>query len=61
MNPRFGRHLAIENIELKVYQLGEERLIVRNTSNLSLEDWHEYHKRGWSKSIILEHPLRLYK
>jgi hypothetical protein len=36
----------------KVFPLGLEKLIKRNTGVFTLENWHEYHQRGWSKSAI---------
>ena len=43
----------------KVFPIGEERLIVRNTGIFSLERFHNYHSRSWTYQEFKMSPRKL--
>lgn len=42
---------SARNLKQRIFPIGKERLIVRNSHIFTLENFHEYHKRGWSESF----------
>lgn len=46
-------------VNQKVFQVGNEQLIVRNTGMFSLENFHKYHERGWTYQEFKMSPRKL--
>ena len=43
----------------KVFRIGDERLVVRNTGIFTLDHFHNYHNRGWTYQEFKMSPRRL--
>ncbi len=46
-------------INQKVFQVGQEELIVRNTGLFALEHFHDYHKRSWTYQEFKMSPRKV--